>query len=225
MKKKICIFIILIIFIASSIFIVNLYRKHVIVAKIREKLDEYRTITNYSIKNIGGGGTLSEYYQKDINNYCIKGLGLHADNLKAVRTYYKNGTANMYITSYDDRSAVLDIEGYDKKPEVNENCFEDYLKRDNFLEYLKLLCKIKIEECNYKNKEMYRIDNLDKLPEYFTVLGEESYSIYVEKDTGLINEVVNTGLYDVEFEFNNVTDSMLEEPDLELYKTATVYEN
>lgn len=66
----------------------------------------------------------------------------------------------------------------------------------------------------YKDKECYTIDNL--LSPYFLVGNKSQYTI--EKDSGLLLKDISDGVtYEREYEFNNVEDSIFEEPDINQY--------
>ena len=70
-----------------------------------------------------------------------------------------------------------------------------------------------IRKENYNGKTCYIIEN-------FSPDGVEYNNIrYYEKETGLpIRNIDEEGIIDYKYEFNNVTDSTFEEPDISLYE-------
>lgn len=212
MKRKIFISILVILLIIVMLFITDLSRKIFIIKDIGEKLEKYSSSSNYEAKMYayeGDGVNIVTSLVKDEKSLATVKL-LRADN-NATLIYYKNGdTKHTFFESKDEKIATLNVDVLPIPVQILNN-FKDC----TFQQILSLAttAKITTEECN--GKECYKFD----------------YGInctYFEKETGLIirefngistkeNGEITNLVTDYRYEFDNVKDEDIIEPDISKY--------
>lgn len=231
MKKKILrmlLIIVLVIILIGAAFLINTFRKYLIIKGLQEKIAEYSTSTNFYVQinmkdDYTEDKTVFTYYEKDEKSLLIADL-----------EWYDDGTQYYYITSTYNNGERVDV-FYDSLEEgktVEINSEEYYgvtmiyngLETDSKFETFLACFSVNISETEYNGKECYVIKNF--IGNTFTS-GE---TIYIEKDTGLLvavissytvsdetteQEVLQTNEY--EYEFDNVDDSVFVEPDIGEY--------
>ena len=233
----------IILLIILTIFIVNTARKMIIIQSMQNKIMQYERVDNFYIKSYYYQGDIiyfSEIYNKG-NKYKAKNSNLwFADNntrLEIFEVYGNEENENWYrIDNYNDKdkakkTATLNKDGSSKtlKRILGMSNFET----NNFWELLLMAISsdISSESCN--GKECYRISYT-----FFTVCPttpilwqQEHYMqiYYLEKETGLpirsinnrdveINHGNKEQTLDFEYDFGNVTDDDIKEPNINEYE-------
>ena len=227
------------------IFIINVIVKMIIISNMQNKLSQYKDVNNYYIKtNIIGTESIgtNEYWIKG-NNYKLASHLLHGPEhgyeLRKIEQYSNGEKYNMYYSRHIESENVdYKFAELDKKIRTNPIKFEEiagqifFLKTNNLWELfiMGLTSNISTEECN--GKVCYKIEKLVPAAGYSIsqMIFEHKFRIvyYIEKDTGLIiREIQKRGyggnfenqdnVTDFEYEFNNVTDDVFVEPNLEEY--------
>lgn len=212
MKKNILKIVLIIILVVIVIFLINTFRKFFIIQGLQENLGTYISSTNYYMKmsTIENDKTTltADIYKKNGNAVAI----IERDNTKV--SFYNNGsTTDIFIE---------DTEG--KKAELNSNAtidFEipDYLKTDNGWRTFCASLFSNIKSLEIEGKEYYVLKgNLDYV---FIGVPSDTKEIYIEKDTGLCLQLThNDTIQKYEYEFDNVSDEIFIEPDVEQYEVT-----
>ena len=212
MKRKIFISILVILLIIVILFIGDVSRKFFIIKDIEKNVEKYSNSSNYEAKMYtyeGDGVNIVTSLVKDEKSLATIKL-LRADN-DATLIYYKDGdTKHTFYESEDEKIATLNVDILPTPVQILNN-----FKDGTFQQILSLAVTTKIttEECN--GKECYKFD----------------YGMnctYFEKETGLIirefngtstkeNGEVTNLVTDYRYEFNNVKDEDIIEPDISKY--------
>lgn len=189
------------------LFMIHAIRNYIILNKINENVAKYVESNNMHMKTTSNQITVN-YYRKDDKEVAI----MEKDNVKI--SNYKIGEKNdQFVESGDSKTAKLNFGSLIVQvPNIAQ--FDTKWQR--------FLCGSVaiIRSETYKDKECYIIDNLFS-PYYLTSVDKAQYTI--EKDTGLLLKNNTDGVvYEREYEFNNVEDSIFVEPDISQY---TIQEN
>jgi hypothetical protein len=214
--KSILIFILVVIVVLLIVLGISLIRKHLIIQDIIKKQAEYSEIDNYYVRITDKlTPNVIEYYQNG-DEQLEKVINYDGFNeiSQTSYSYYKNGKIDEYVVVGDDKTVTIGKNGSLK---YSKNYFfNDYFSTENKLEYIKMLLKLKITSEKYNGKECYLIDinSLDSVSGGIQFYPDQKVrNLYIEKETGLIITTdFNIEVY--EYEFNNVTDKDLEEPDI-----------
>ena len=199
--KKVLKIVGIIIAIVVVLFIVHAIRNYIILSKINENVAKYVESNNMHMKITSKQMTVN-YYKKDDKEVAI----LQKDNVK-ISNYKTGEKINQFLEAGDSKIAKL---GSGMLIVQVPNTAKFDTKWQRFL--LGSVAIIRSE--TYKDKRCYTIDNL--LSPYFLVGDKCQYTI--EKDTGLLLKDITDGVtYEREYEFNNVSDSIFVEPDINQY--------
>ena len=232
-----------IILIFVIIFIAITARKMIIIQSMQNKIIKYEAIDNFYIKSYYYQGDKINFYEdyNKGNNYKSKASSLwftDDDTRLDVFEVYGNGKReNWYwLDNYNNKDKTI------KEAKLNQESSSEKVKNiigisnfetSNFWELLimAITSDISSESCN--GKECYRISyivfsDFSKNP---ILWEQENYKqiYYLEKETGLpvrsINDrnlKINNGdkeeILDFEYDFGNVTDEDLEEPNINEYE-------
>lgn len=192
------------------LFLVNAFRKFIIVKELKENVKQYTSSRNYHIKTTSDNSTvILNYYKKDSKEVAI--MERNIDGEVAKISMYNNGTR---------KNAFFDnIEG--KKVKVNTNLTIEVQVYDYFdmQSDIQLFCSnmfAKVKKVNYNGKECYCLENSFSLT---SLWGTEKNEIYIEKDTGLVVKTnINNMISEREYEFGTVHDEIFIEPDISQYE-------
>lgn len=232
-----------IILIAIIIFIVITARKMIIIQSMQNKIMQYEGIDNFHIKSYYYQGDIiyfSEIYNKE-NKYKSKiSTLLFADDNAKFDIFEVCGNEkneNRYrIDNYNNenktkKTATLNQEGSTKilKRILGMSNFET----NNFFELLIMAISSDISSESYNGKECYRISYtiFTGCPATPILWQQEHYNqiYYLEKETGLpirsinnrdvkINHGNKEETLDSEYDFGNVTDEDIKEPNINEYE-------
>lgn len=184
------------------LFMIHAIRNYIILSKINANVSKYVESNNMHMRTISDQITIN-YYRKDDKEVAI----IQKDNIKM--SNYKIGEKNdQFVESRDNKTAKLN---YGSLHVQVSNIAQFDTEWQRFL-YGSVAI---IRSETYKDKECYVIDNLFS-PYCLTSLDKPQYTI--EKDTGLLlKDSSESFLYEREYEFNNVADSVFIEPDISQY--------
>ena len=204
--KKVLKIVGIIIVVILILFMIHTIRNYIILNKINENVAKYVESNNLHMQNKSDQVNVN-YYKKDDKELAI----MQKDNIKM--SMYKVGEkVDQFVDSGDSKTAKL---GFGSLTVQVANIAKFDTEWQRFM--LGSVAFIRSE--NYKDKDCYVIDNL--LSPYFLVGDKCQYT--VEKDTGLLLKDNTDGVvYEREYEFNNVDDSVFIEPDISEY---TIQEN
>ena len=215
----------IIILLVIIIFIILVARKVVIINNLQNKIEEYSKMDNYYVKEYDYDGeslVIGEYYIKGNKNKSeLNSMGIDSDS-KLIEVY--NGEEfNIYIESNGEKTALLDA-GEEITGRIG---ISNFLEINNFQDILKtaILSEISTENCN--GKECYRIQTGYG---FNNSNNESKVTIYIDKETGLPTRYLNgtrirgeektSTIQDYYYEFNTVTDEVVQEPDISEYKIS-----
>ena len=199
--KKVLKIVGIIIAVVLVLFMIHAIRNYIILSKINKNVAKYVESNNMHMKITSKQMTV-DYYRKDDKEVAI----LQKDNVK-ISNYKIGEKINQFVEAGDSKIAKL---GSGMLIVQVPNTAKFDTKWQRFL--LGSVAIIRSE--TYKDKRCYTIDNL--LSPYFLVGDKCQYTI--EKDTGLLLKDITDGVtYEREYEFNNVEDSIFEEPDINQY--------
>lgn len=185
------------------IVLIHTTRNYLIISKLQNQITEYSNSTNYHAKTVstlGEGVPLYiDYYKKD--NRSLQIMQRESGNIVSISKRYSDGKdVRTYIEAGDDKAVYIngtDVLLYDKIYNQLETTglFEKLLKSA-----LSIISSDEIE-----GKSCY-------------VVFVPQNKLYVDKETGLlVKNIIQEQYVDYEFEFNNVDDSIFEEPDINEY--------
>lgn len=199
--KKVLKIVGIIIAVVLVLFMIHAIRNYIILSKINKNVAKYVESNNMHMKITSKQMTV-DYYRKDDKEVAI----LQKDNVK-ISNYKIGEKINQFVEAGDSKIAKLDS-GMLIVQVPNTAKFDTEWQR--FL--MGSVAFIRSEK--YKDKECYTINNL--ISPYFLVGNKSQYTI--EKDSGLLLKDISDGVtYEREYEFNNVEDSIFEEPDINQY--------
>ena len=211
----------MILIILLLLIIIIIGRKAFVIKDLQNKISEFTDKTNYSISvNSYYGDRLSytEYLIKDENTYLYTtGLVNEENNHKRIIFSNKEKT-NEYIQTNESKIAMLNSDTSAKIEIPN------YIKTDNAKDFILLLFKAKITSVKCNGKECYEIKNIENPDLVYT---ENGYAtVYIDKETGLIERTIDRNakneekdrVTDYNYEFDNVTDEDIKEPDISEYE-------
>lgn len=203
-SKKILIIILFIVAIIIAIFLIHTIRNYVILSGLEKKLVAYTDSTNYHaiVKN-----EKEERQDTYIKGNKIASIVLYNGNKYS---YYDTGTRkDAFMDTPNSKTASIDIKNLD----IVITPIENYLQTETKLGKISNCIKSSISSVEVNGKECYLI----KGHSYNNTIGDVT-EIYTEKDTGLLVKVVKSdGIYEYEFEFDNVDDNIFIEPNISEY--------
>ena len=201
-KKKVLTIIFIVILVLIAIFLTSTIRKMIILKDLNQKVSQYTNSKNYYEKIINSLGTTAEYYSKENNAVLFLNSNTSSGEKRILKNYFRGNTANTYIESGNDKQAILNSNGIPGKIkiiglDIPNNLWQLFTKA--------VTTSIKTKE--YNGKDCYILD-----------LGN-SNEAYLEKETGLrIKAKEGDMTVKYSYEFNNVNDSIFNEPDIKDYK-------
>lgn len=208
------------------VLIIHFTRNAIIINNLQNTIKQFSNSTNYYEKSLTYNGlSLStiEYYTK--NNSSLYTTSLAIENEKTTfSTYNKNNeTQNTYVEKNNQKIAYPNSENITRILPIS-----NYLETKTFGEFISKAFTAQISSAYCNGKECYKISNIKFTETSFS--DDNNSTVYIEKSTGLPirfisgreisnNEEVNS-ITDYYYDFNNVTDEDLKEPDINEY---TIY--
>ncbi len=212
-RKNILLIILVVVIIIFLLTIIHTFRNYFIIKELQEKIETYSLNRNYHIEAIGKYTDNSvgkvDTYQKDNKQVMIIEKTVDGETSKLYLYSDNENYRHTFFESKDKRIANFD----DGKIQIFYPKIVNGLESENDgLLFFECLTTI-IRKENYNGKTCYIIEN-------FSPDGVEYNNIrYYEKDTGLtIKNIDEEGIIEYKYEFDNVTDSTFEEPDISLYE-------
>ena len=214
-NKKIVKIVGIIILIIIAIYLVCILRNIIIIKKIQKKMEPYLSSQNYHIKSVLISNETNEiemtvnFYKKDAKNLTV--IEKNQDGKDYKISIYDNGQrTDMFWDIPGGKIVQLDTE----KSQTIE--LYNYFQTGSAWETIIASMSADIKSGEYNNKKCYIIDG------YKSSLNLNDQNInktYIEKDTGLLLKLeTSESINDREYEFNNVSEEMLKEPDIGDYK-------
>ena len=206
--------ILLIVFlIVIVLFLINTFRKFFIIKELQNNFAKFSSSQNYHIKSVAR--------EKDgvivTINYYAKG-----SKKVSILEREKNGEINK-ISMYDngERTDTFWDNAEAKKAKLNSEpimmiSLYNGLENDN--DWFTFIASIysNIKKTTYNGKEGYVIKNFMSS---MSLSSAEKNEILIEKATGLLlKNDTGYSISEREYEFDNVSDTIFEEPDIGLYK-------
>lgn len=215
-KKKIVKIMIWIFVICILMFLGLTARKMVILNNLAKKVQPYIQSDNYCekiVNNSGSTTTVTEYYCKGDKallslNTTVKATGV----TRKLINYYEGEKTNTYMETGENKIALLDTFGAPSKVMIIGIDFDD-----NLWYLFQMAVTSSIKSAEWQGKECYFIN------------GDWMQETYIEKETGLMlkrtdgTETMENGnasdiIVEFQYEFGNVTDENLVEPNVEEYE-------
>lgn len=219
-KMRILKFILLIIVVT---FILAIGRRSFIMLELSNKAKESKKIDNYFVSYyLYDNGSVTTIYSYVKENKFLREL-IYSDSYNGnykITEYCNGNNSNYYIENYDsEKTAILNSEKEGILPiKIEDYCF---LEKDSGIKTFirnALMSSVKTVICN--GKECYYFSNIVSSS---LGMGE----MYVDKENGLIVRAIVNGtgvqstIADFIYNFDNVSDESLKEPDVSQYKIVS----
>ena len=213
--KKILIILLIIISIALVLFSAHTIRNYIIVKNVEKNISKYLGSTNYHMtatqldNNYKDLKIITNYYRKDNKELAI--IERHmGDDLTTMSMYYDGEKTNMYWVTKDEKLASLNVQ---KSIYVN---LYNMLENDTKWQTIVACALSTIKSTNINGKDCYKISNYMSTS---SMVGQDKNEIYLDKDTGLcMKSIMDRQIYERKYEFDNVSDDIFVEPDINEYK-------
>lgn len=217
--KKILKIIAIVLLLIVVLLLFNTIRKTVIISKLQNKVAEYMASNNYYIKtssNMENNATMIvSYYQKNEKQTMIMEKK-NMDGETKISMYNNGERIDTFTKTKDSKTVKLN----------SANTMSAGIKSSNVLEtdnlWQTFICSImaNVKSIEVNGKSCYEISNFLS-PNFLA--GEKTTIYEIEKETGLVvKSIVDNTVSVMEYEFNNVEDSIFVEPDVSEY---TLQEN
>ena len=210
----------IIVLVLLTIFLIHTTRNFIIVTRLQNNIEKYKTSTNFHIKSVSkdtrGIIMTANFYRKDKKRVSIVERNMDGEIARiSVYGEYGGQEFNTYIENSENKIAVLNENSVSLNMEIY-NGVESDSSWHTFLS--SMFTFIGSEKIN--GKKCYVVHNYPSFLELISV-GNNIY--YIEEDTGLmIKSITNNQTADKEYEFDNVDDNVFAEPDISEY---TIREN
>lgn len=211
-KKKIISIIGVVILAIIVILVAITFRKYIIITKLQTKVSQYSESSNFYTKSTtltdDGTKVVIEYYKKD-QKQMVKILKEENKEITTTLMYDNGESVDTFIESPNEKIAKLN-----RKTNISVNIY-NHLENENKWQTLLGCFSAKVKTNIYNDKECYIIRDFISS----TSLTAKDTEIYIEKDTGLLLKTVNaTDNTEKEYQFNNVTDDIFIEPEINQYE-------
>ena len=203
----------IIILIIVVLILVHTIRNTIIISDLQNKVEKYSNSNNYHIKaitHISENTTMIiNQYQKNEKQLLILERIVNDEKVKI--SYYNTGSRiDMFTETKDEKIAELG-----KVNEILGVSSMTPLQTDNLWQTILYSLPTRIKTVKVNDYECYSIN--DFLSPY-NLLGKNKTEYDIEKETGLVRKIVlDEQITTREYEFENVDDSVFEEPDLSQY--------
>ena len=201
----------IIIVILIILILIHTIRNYIIIRDLQNKFSQYSGSSNYYIKSVSteSSGTIvtTEYYQKNNKQAIFLKKDLNGETSKI--SMYNNGErTDIFWDNEENKTAQLD-----SGTTISMNIY-NYLETDNNWQTFLGCLTSRIKSTSYNGKDCYLIKGFMSS----TSLTSEDAEIYIDKGTGLFIKTNEAGIVNErEYEFDNVDDSIFEEPDISQY--------
>lgn len=224
-KKKMKLWkkILIIILIILLFFIIITARKMVIMNNLENKSKQYTNLDNYQVTKFNYQGDnlqIFKTYKKGDKSLSIIKL-LNENGTRSLTSYIDGNINHLYLDVQEAKIAILEGNGVPSPMQIYDSLYTENLWQKILMA---TFSNIKSEECNGKN--CYKIE-LAFSPNYL-YSENEKVTVFFDKETGLTvrktdgtlekNGKKTNIIADYYYEFNNVTDDDLKEPDISQYK-------
>ena len=201
----------IIVVILIILLLIYTIRNYVIIRNLQNKFSQYSNSSNYYIKSVSTDrdGTIvtTEYYQKDNKQALFLEKNLNGE-LSKISMYNNGERTDIFWENEENKTAQLD-----SGTTISMDIY-NYLETDNNWQTFLGCFTSRIKSTNYNGKDCYLIKGFMSS----TSLTSEDAEIYIDKETGLFVKTNASGIdNEREYEFDNVDDSIFEEPDISQY--------
>ena len=201
----------IIVVILIILLLIYTIRNYVIIRNLQNKFSQYSNSSNYYIKSVSTDrdGTIvtTEYYQKDNKQALFLEKNLNGE-LSKISMYNNGERTDIFWENEENKTAQLD-----SGTTISMDIY-NYLETDNNWQTFLGCLTSRIKSTNYNGKDCYLINGFMSS----TSLTSEDAEIYIDKETGLFVKTNESGIdNEREYEFDNVDDSIFEEPDISQY--------
>ena len=201
----------IIVIILIILLLIYTIRNYVIIRNLQNKFSQYSNSSNYYIKSVSTDrdGTIvtTEYYQKDNKQALFLEKNLNGE-LSKISMYNNGERTDIFWDNEENKTAQLD-----SGTTISMDIY-NYLETDNNWQTFLGCFTSRIKSTNYNGKDCYLIKGFMSS----TSLTSEDAEIYIDKETGLFVKTNSSGIVNErEYEFDNVDDSIFEEPDISQY--------
>lgn len=201
----------IIVVILIILLLIYTIRNYVIIRNLQNKFSQYSNSSNYYIKSVSTDrdGTIvtTEYYQKDNKQALFIEKNLNGE-LSKISMYNNGERTDIFWENEENKTAQLD-----SGTTISMDIY-NYLETDNNWQTFLGCFTSRIKSTNYNGKDCYLIKGFMSS----TALTSEDADIYIDKETGLFVKTNASGIdNEREYEFDNVDDSIFEEPDISQY--------
>ena len=201
----------IIVVILIILLLIYTIRNYVIIRNLQNKFSQYSNSSNYYIKSVSTekDGTIvtTEYYQKDNKQALFLEKNLNGE-LSKISMYNNGERTDIFWENEENKTAQLD-----SGTTISMDIY-NYLETDNNWQTFLGCFTSRIKSTNYNGKDCYLIKGFMSS----TSLTSEDAEIYIDKETGLFVKTNSSGIVNErEYEFDNVDDSIFEEPDISQY--------
>lgn len=185
------------------IALIHTTRNYLIISRLQNKITEYSNSNNYHAKTVstlGEGIPLYlDYYRKDNKSLQIMQRQT-GEVVNTMKRFSDGKDVRTYIEAGDNKAVYVngtDVLLYDK--------IYNQLETNNLSQKLLHSLVAIIFSDEIEGKSCY-------------VISVPNNKLYIDKETGLlVKNIIQEQYVDYEFEFNNVDDSIFEEPDISEY--------
>lgn len=224
-KKKMSLvkILVLMLILIILIFVFITLRNFIIIANLNSTVSKQIANTNVAVKNDNETNYIESYRKGDITKYVVHRKNDTSTTLTQITTPTKrllytdnNGTKRMYMYPGDGENEFFN---------ENQNIIPNYARTVTWFEKLLMSMTTRITSQNLDGKEYYVLSGFGN-PNYIYDENTISLEIYIEKETGLTQKVVESikkdkdivqKLITYEYEFNHVTDEDVAELDSSEY--------
>ena len=213
MNKKMFKIIGIILIILIMLALLHAVRNFLIITEMQNKVGKYISSENYHmslISKVENGVTVTTNYFKKSNKELVI-IERNKDNENIKMSMYNNGERiDRFIETADSKTVTLNAA---KSMAIGIN---DMLKTENKWQNFIYGIPTIITNVKYNGKDCYKVTNFLS-PYSLYEYDSKRNDLYIEKETGLcLGSYTNTeNKYD--YEFDNVDDSVFNEPDIGQY--------
>lgn len=196
------------------LILIHTVRNFIIIKNLQESFRKYEAKNNYHITSVAKENenttVTMNYYRKDNKQVVFLEKNTNGEILKL--SMYDNGErVDTFIDNEKEKTCRLDV-----GTEVIQVNLVNYLETDNTWQTFLGSIFARITKGDYNQNECYIINNFTS-PLFMS--DADKNEVYLEKDTGLyIKSIFGKTVTDRNYEFDNVEDSIFEEPNIGEYK-------
>ena len=199
----------LILLILFILIIIHTLRNYFIIKKLQNNFKKYLLSNNYHFisTNTENNAVITlNYYKKDKNEVAFFERKMNNETLK-ITTYKNHNNTNIFTDNGVEKTCQLGV----SSQALTVNLY-NYLETDNEWQTLFKSIFANVKKSTFNKKDCYIIKNFKTIP------NTENADIYIQQDTGLLLKILTKNSKTERiYEFNNVEDSIFEEPSTEEY--------